>query len=247
MEGGEAFGDAVMPLMDRTLLSLYHRFQEGMWMDDLVEHVELAIEEAGLLQRLEHPPAVGFVDLSGYTRLTEEHGDERAADLATAHAALVQRTARRYGGQAVKFLGDGVIFLFKSASDGVGAALEAVRAVKPAGLPPAHVGMHAGPVVMRDGDAFGRTVNLAARLANVAGPREVIVTGDVVDAAADARASFESLGRSTSRAWPSRWRCSGRSRFERQASGAAASAVHTRRDPSRAPRSHSDGPLPRTA
>jgi class 3 adenylate cyclase len=194
MEGGEAFGEAVIPLMDRTLLSLYHRFQEGAWMEDLVEHVELAIEEAGLLRRLERPPAIGFVDLSGYTRLTEEHGDERAAELATAHAALVQRTARGFGGQAVKFLGDGVMFLFKSAADGVGAALQAVRAVEPAGLPPAHVGMHAGPVVMRDGDVFGRTVNLAARLANVAGPSEVIVTADVVEAAVGIDATFESRG-----------------------------------------------------
>lgn len=47
---------------------------------------------------------------------------------------------------------------------------------------------------MRDGDVFGRTVNLAARLANVAGPSEVVVTGAVVDAAAGAAVAFESLG-----------------------------------------------------
>jgi len=194
IEGGDAFGQAIVPLVDANLLSLYRRLQEMAWMGDLVEHVELAIEEAGLAHRLERPPAIGFVDLSGYSRLTEEHGDERAAELATAHATLVRRIARGYGGMAVKFLGDGVLFLFKGASEGVAAALEAVGAVEPAGLPPAHVGMHAGPVVMRDGDVFGRTVNLASRLSGVAGPGEVIVTREVVDAAGDAPASFDPLG-----------------------------------------------------
>jgi class 3 adenylate cyclase len=194
LEGGEAFGQAVLPLMDRHLLSLYHRMQEIAWTGDLVEHVELSIEEAGLTRRLERPPAIGFVDLSGYTRLTEEHGDEHAAELATTHATLMQRIARGHGGQAVKFLGDGVMFLFNGAAEGVAASLEAVGAVEPAGLPPAHVGLHAGPVVMRDGDVFGRTVNLAARLSGVAGPSEVIVTREVVEEAGDTPVAFDPLG-----------------------------------------------------
>jgi adenylate cyclase len=52
-----------------------------------------------------------------------------------------------------------------------------------AGLPPAHVGLHAGPVVQQDGDFFGRTVNLASRVAGRAGEDEVLVTGDVLEVA----------------------------------------------------------------
>jgi adenylate cyclase len=51
-----------------------------------------------------------------------------------------------------------------------------------AGLPPAHVGIHAGPVVFQDGDYFGRTVNIAARIAEYARPGEVLISQEVVDA-----------------------------------------------------------------
>ena len=47
------------------------------------------------------------------------------------------------------------------------------------GLPPAHIGIHAGPVIFQDGDVYGRTVNIASRLASVARAGEVVVSGDV--------------------------------------------------------------------
>lgn len=47
------------------------------------------------------------------------------------------------------------------------------------GLPPAHIGIHAGPVIFQDGDVYGRTVNLASRLASVAQAGEVVVSEDV--------------------------------------------------------------------
>jgi adenylate cyclase len=62
------------------------------------------------------------------------------------------------------------------------------------GLPPAHVGLHAGPVVFQGGDYFGRTVNVAARIAEYARPGEVLVSQDVVDAAGEAPVTFTSIG-----------------------------------------------------
>jgi class 3 adenylate cyclase len=47
------------------------------------------------------------------------------------------------------------------------------------GLPPAHIGIHAGPVIFQDGDVYGRTVNIASRLASVAQAGEVVVSDDV--------------------------------------------------------------------
>jgi adenylate cyclase len=61
------------------------------------------------------------------------------------------------------------------------------------GLPSARVGIHADPVVFRDGDYFGGTVNTAARIADYARPREVLVSGDVV-AHAEGAAVFEPIG-----------------------------------------------------
>jgi len=62
------------------------------------------------------------------------------------------------------------------------------------GLPPAHVGVHAGPVVFQEGDYFGRTVNGAARIAEYARPGEVLVSQEVVDAADGGPVAFTEVG-----------------------------------------------------
>jgi class 3 adenylate cyclase len=67
----------------------------------------------GIHERPTRLPAMCFLDLRGYTRLTEEHGDEAAADLAASLASLVQRVSQHHGGMPVKYLGDGVMFFFK--------------------------------------------------------------------------------------------------------------------------------------
>ena len=72
--------------------------------------------------------------------------------------------------------------IFTDPNDAVTASLELVEAVRPAGLPPAHIGVNAGPMIYDEGDYFGRTVNIAARIASQAGPDQVFVGMDVVDA-----------------------------------------------------------------
>jgi class 3 adenylate cyclase len=74
------------------------------------------------------------------------------------------------------------------------AALEMVEEVSRSGLPPARVGVHAGPVVFQGGDYFGRTVNLAARIGEYARPGEVLVSQDVVDAAGLDDVDFTAIG-----------------------------------------------------
>ena len=175
-------GSRMAPLMEQALLSIYHGQQEHAWSTSAVEDVEAALERAGLYRPVRRPPAVCFLDITGYTRLTEERGDEAAADLATKLATLVRGSSREHDGQPVKWLGDGVMFYFPNPGDGVSAALDMVEGLPAAGLPPAHVGIHAGPVVFQDGDYFGRTVNIAARIAEYARPGEVLVSQEVVEA-----------------------------------------------------------------
>ena len=74
------------------------------------------------------------------------------------------------------------------------AALEMVQGVATHGLPPAHVGLHAGPVVFQEGDYFGRTVNIAARIAEYARPGEVLVSQEVVHAAEGGPVTFTGIG-----------------------------------------------------
>jgi adenylate cyclase len=61
-------------------------------------------------------------------------------------------------------------------------------------LPPARVGIQAGPVVFQEGDYFGRTVNIAARIAEYARPSEVLVTDQVLDAADGTSVAFDEIG-----------------------------------------------------
>jgi adenylate cyclase len=194
LEAQADLGSRMAPLRERALLALYYGQQEQTWNRETVEHVEGALERAGLYRRLERPPAVCFLDITGYTRLTEERGDAAAADLATKLARLVRRSAQEHDGTPVKWLGDGVMFYFREPADAVLAALEMTEGVGRHGLPPAHVGIHAGPVVFQDGDYFGRTVNLAARIAEYARPGEVLVSQEVVDAADAAAVSFVEIG-----------------------------------------------------
>ena len=94
----------------------------------------------------------------------------------------------------MKWLGDGVMFYFPDPGESVLAALDMVEGVATHALPPARVGIQAGPVVFQEGDYFGRTVNVAARIAEYARPGEVLVTQDVVDAADGTSITFTEIG-----------------------------------------------------
>src|SRR5437899_10904530 len=84
---------AGIPYVDRAIASMYHGHSEHSWMADVVESVEATLERAGLHPTVADPTAMSFPDLSGYTRLTEERGDEAAAEMAAAFGGLVQRSA----------------------------------------------------------------------------------------------------------------------------------------------------------
>ena len=194
-EASNGFGDAWNEVSDSSLIAHYHRHQESAWLSVMVSRIEEALEHMGIYQRTEHPSAMVFVDLSGFTRLTEERGDAAAAELAAVLAAIAQETSQQHGGRPVKWLGDGIMFHFPDPRGCVVAALEMVERTPSVGLPPAHVGVAVGPVVMQDGDYYGKTVNLAARLSGRAGPSEVLVTGEVVEAGRRDGVRFEEIGK----------------------------------------------------
>jgi adenylate cyclase len=114
-------------------------------------------------------------------RRAEQQGDATAAALAEILAVLVNRSPREHGGAPVKWLGDGVMLHHREPAGAVRSALGLVDQLPEAGLPPAHVGVAAGPVVAQGGDYFGRTVNLAARIAAHARAGQVLVSQSVAD------------------------------------------------------------------
>jgi class 3 adenylate cyclase len=189
-----AFADRSTPLSEGAVLGLYHAHQARAWTANFIEAFEQLMAKAEIHSRLERPPVICFLDITGYTRLTQERGDEAAAELAATLARMVQRGSVRYGGKPIKWLGDGVMFYFRDPGPAVRAAMEMVDELAAAGLPPAHVGLHTGPVLYQQGDYFGQTVNLAARIADYARPGEVLVSQAVADASQDSGLTFRDIG-----------------------------------------------------
>jgi adenylate cyclase len=194
LQTGAELGGEITSLGERAMLAIYHANQEHTWNENLFEEVEEALDRAGLRSKIATSPAICFLDITGYTRLTEERGDHAAAELAARLTPLVQRPAERHDGKVVKWLGDGVMFHFRDSRGGVLAALEMLDAVSNADLPPAHIGLHTGPVVFQGGDYFGRTVNIAARIGEQAAPGQVLVTQEIVDRVASDGIAFEPIG-----------------------------------------------------
>lgn len=182
------------PLLDDAILALYHGHQEHTWTKSIINGVEAALTEAGVYSRLKQPPAICFLDLAGYTRLTEERGDSRAVEIADELDRVVRRTSGTHLGTPVKWLGDGVMFHFAKPGNAVQAALAMVDEIGQIGLPPGHVGIHAGPVLFQAGDYYGQTVNLASRISDYARPGEVLVSESVVEHSGEAFATFSDVG-----------------------------------------------------
>jgi adenylate cyclase len=192
--GNADLADRMAPLSEQAVLAMYHAQQARAWTANIIEGFEMRLAKAGIHTRLERLPAICFLDISGYTRLTQERGDDAAADLSTTVARLVQRSSVQHGGKPIKWLGDGVMFYFGDPGPGVRAALEMVDGLAAAGLPPAHVGLHAGPVLFQEGDYFGQTVNLSARIADYARQGEVLVSQAVANASEEQGIAFGDIG-----------------------------------------------------
>ncbi len=120
--------------------------------------------------------SVLIADLTGYTALTEAHGDHDAADVAQRFCELA-REALQGGAWLVKSMGDAVLIVAPAPRVGLDTALAlADRVEAEHAYPAVAAGLHVGSVVERDGDVFGAAVNLAARVAAHAPPGCLVAT-----------------------------------------------------------------------
>jgi len=136
-----------------------------------------------------------FVDISGYSQLTEQNGDEAAADIAIGFARTVAQMAAEHGAEVVKWVGDGLMIRAACATDAIELGL---RLHGTAGdshsLPPVHVGVHTGPAIQRAGDWWGATVNIASRVADAAEAGQLLITEATRHAAGQCPAQLRGLG-----------------------------------------------------
>ena len=174
---------------------LQRRHREHAVLEYVVGVTEDWMEESGLMPRqLRQPPAIAFLDLTGYTALAEEQGDRAAATVASDLALAVHETAQRHGGRPVKWLGDGVMFHFSDPGRAIVGGLELVEEAMSATSVPARIGINAGAVIAQEGDYFGRTVNVASRIADYAKPHEVLVSEEALQSADVPDVAFELVG-----------------------------------------------------
>jgi adenylate cyclase len=129
--------------------------------------------------------AIGFLDLVGYTALSQELDDDELGALVARFEALTHDTIAQYGGRLVKSIGDEVMFVSEEPRT---AALIALRLTERTGddavLPDARAGIGYGSVIAREGDYYGPVVNLAHRLVEVAFPGTVLISDELHDAVA---------------------------------------------------------------
>ena len=126
------------------------------------------------------PVTVVFTDLEGFTAYTAEHGDAAASTLILDHRRAVGPIVRSWNGRVVKELGDGFLLSFAEPKPGVLAALELLGTGT--GSLRLRAGVHLGEAVVSRTDLVGHVVNVAARVTEVAGGGQALVTTDVRDA-----------------------------------------------------------------
>jgi adenylate cyclase len=174
---------------------LQRRHREHAVLEYIVGVTEQFMEERGIApKQAKRPPAIAFLDLAGYTALAEERGDEAAAALASDLAGVVQEAAKTHGCRPVKWLGDGVMFHFSDAAIAIRSGLELIEKTETAIAVPARIGIDAGSVIVQEGDYFGRTVNVASRIADYARPHEVLVSDAARESCGLDDVDFELIG-----------------------------------------------------
>jgi adenylate cyclase len=162
------------PIMDR----LHQRSLSHFVGQDVVGHLEAEVDGAELGRvRV----TVAFADLSGYTRLTEEAGEEEALDIVEGFVSDMQASLPG-DARVIKTIGDGVMVVGSDAGALVDWAV-AFQAAHADARPLPRIGMHCGFALYRDGDYYGRAVNLAARVGARAAGGEVLCTEPVVQSA----------------------------------------------------------------
>ena len=186
----EELAAALLPLASPFMNHAHGRFLAHFVEQDVIGHMEADFDGDELdLGRLR--VAIAFADLAGYTRLTEEQGDEQAVTTVERFLEAVEHSLPD-DARVIKTLGDEVMVVASDPGALTRWAVDFQRDLAD-DLPPPRIGVHFGETLYRDGDYYGREVNQAARVVARAGGGEVLVTRPVVDAS-NGQLQFELIG-----------------------------------------------------
>ena len=175
----ETLARELLPLASPIMDQVHRRFLQHFLAQDVVGHMESDLDAAaGPAGRMR--VAVAFADLAGYTRLTEEEGDLHAVDVVERFVDSVERTLPE-DARVIKTIGDGVMIVGSDAAALTDWAVDFQRSQVERPLP--RIGLHSGYAIYREGDYYGRDINIAARVAARSAGGEVLVTKAVVERA----------------------------------------------------------------
>ncbi|UGS35210.1 adenylate/guanylate cyclase domain-containing protein [Capillimicrobium parvum] len=147
-----------------------------------------------------------FTDIAGSTEHAALLGDRRWLDVLNAHDELIREEVRGHGGNVIKLLGDGALATFGAPSPALAAAESiSTRALDELGLG-IRSGVHSGECDLVTGDVRGLAVHVGARVAELAAPGEVLMTGTVADLLIGAGHDLADRGERVLRGVPGRWR-----------------------------------------
>ncbi len=159
-------------------LPMFPAVLEQVWR----RHLQVAARRRLLRGDVDDGPGlvVGFADLVGFTALAQQVSDVELAEVVDRFERLAYDVVVAGGGRVVKMIGDEVMFLVDDPVSAAEIALGLAEASRDAAeLSDVRVGMAVGPVIEREGDAFGATVNLASRATAIAYPGTVVVSPDL--------------------------------------------------------------------
>jgi adenylate cyclase len=173
----EQLAGGLLPLASPLMDQVHRRFLRHFIEQDVIGHMEAAFDgQIGDLGRLR--VTIAFADLAGYTRLTEEVGEEEAVDAVERFVAAVQAWLPD-DARIVKTIGDEVMVVAPDAAGLLDWAVGFQELYDERPRP--RIGIHCGEVLYREGDYYGREVNIAARVVARSGAGEVLVTRPVVE------------------------------------------------------------------
>jgi adenylate cyclase len=175
----EGLAADLLPLAAPIMEHVHQRWLQHFIEQDAVGHLEIEVEADTELGRLR--VAIAFADLAGYTRLTEEAGEEEALDIVERFVESVEATLPD-DARVIKTIGDEVMIVGSDPSALVDWAV-GFQLLQGERRPLPRIGIHAGGALYRDGDYYGRAVNLASRVGARAAGGEVLVTRPVVESA----------------------------------------------------------------
>jgi adenylate cyclase len=174
-------GRDLLPLASPIMDYIHQRYLAYFSSQDVVGHMEADVDSDSTYGRIR--AAIAFADLAGYTRYVEEEGEEEALSYVERFIDAVGDTLPN-GARVVKTIGDEVMVVGQDAAALVDWAVGFARLYADE-RPAPRIGVSAGPVLYRDGDYYGREVNLASRVVARARGGEVLVTDKVLEEVRD--------------------------------------------------------------